>query len=109
MAANLGSMKLLKQFWSDQLTDWRVFIHRGFNWNHWEMFGPFPIQSRADAVFEEERHKGISNPPRRIRHGVYENTGQTNTVLLYHGLDVVSEYVLVIGQGISDEGKETTP
>gem|GEM_PF-6278528 len=100
--ADLGERKILEQFWSEKLKDWRVFVHRNFAWNHWQMFGPFSSQTQAEAAFEIEKQKGIDTPPKRIRHGVYHNTGQTNTVLLYEGLNLVSEFILTIGQGLSE-------
>ena len=105
VAADLGGQKLVKEFWSEKFTEWRVFVHKNILWNHWEMFGPFLSQTQAEEVFQIEKQKGINNPPKRIRHGIYHNTGQINTVLLYEGFNLVSEFILTVGQGMPENRK----
>jgi hypothetical protein len=99
VSADLGGSTLLKKYWSADVNKYRIFVHRKDNWNHWEMEGPFNSQLSASAAFEERKVEFINNPPARIRHGIYVNTGQINAVLLYDGTKLVSQ-IAVPGQGV---------
>ena len=107
ISTDLGGQELLKRFWSRSLTQWRVFIHRKFNWNHWEMIGPTVWKMKATRVFDRMRKEAESVRPRRIRHGVYRNEGEINAVLLYHGLDLMAEFTTLVGQGFTEELNST--
>jgi len=96
---DIGGRQLLERFWKGDLNRWRVFIHRRFNWNHWEMVGPTFSKIKAIGVFDQMRGEAEKIRPRRVRRGVYWNEGEINTVLLYHGLDLVAEFSSLIGQG----------
>jgi hypothetical protein len=101
ISASLGGMKVLRAFWGSELTKWRVFIHRKCNWNHWEMCGPFSERSARQSLAECQK-EALESPPKRLRHGVYWNTGQINVVVIYNGLDKVSSFSSLVGQGESE-------
>jgi len=94
-----GTHILFKSFYSTEYKKWRVFTHRRADWSTWDMLGPFDNESSARQAFESSIEESKRNPPLLLRHGVYENTGQINVVVLYEGLEKRDYWTFLIGQG----------
>ena len=95
----LGTQSLIKKFFRTAHDNWRVFVHRKEDWCTWDMHGPYADEEKARRVFAESIEESKRNPPRELRRGVYENTGQINVVVLYQGFDKRDYWSYLVGQG----------
>ena len=96
---DLGTQSLYERFFCKKKDEWRIFSHRKESWSTWDMCGPFADEEKARRVFAECVEESKRNPPRELRRGVYENTGQINVVVLYQGFDKRDYWSYLVGQG----------
>jgi hypothetical protein len=100
----LGNQSLYEKFFGTAQSKWRVFVHLKEDWSTWNMYGPFDREEKARLAFERYIEESKCNPPRLLRHGVYENKGQINVVVLYQGFDMREYWSCLVGQGENDAG-----
>jgi len=100
----LGTQAQYKKFFATAQSKWRVFVHKKEDWSTWDMHGPFDREEKARLAFDKNIEESRRNPPRLLRHGVYENNGQINVVVLYQGFDKREYWSCLVGQGENDIG-----
>lgn len=104
LSVGLGTKTLIEKFFGSSYNKWRVLVHRSASWSTWEMIGSFGDEAKARCAFETSISESKRNPPKMLRHGVYENTGQINVVVLYQGFEERAYWSILVGQG-EEEGE----